>query len=66
MKRLKIAFLLFVLGANFSFSASDEERYLENKRRQLEIQTRQANEAKQALEAYKSKKWTIWCEKNAT
>ncbi len=54
MKRLKIAFLLLVLGANFSFSASDEERYLENKRRQLEIQTRQANEAKQALEAYKS------------
>lgn len=54
MKRLKIAFLLLVLSANFSFSASDEERYLENKRRQLEIQTRQANEAKQALEAYKS------------
>lgn len=54
MKNFKIAFLLLVLSANFSFSASDEERYLENKRRQLEIQTRQANEAKQALEAYKS------------
>lgn len=54
MKSFKIAFLLLVLGANVSFSASDEERYLENKRRQLEIQTRQANEARQALEAYKS------------
>lgn len=54
MKSFKIAFLLLFLGANVSFSASDEERYLENKRRQLEIQTRQANEARQALEAYKS------------
>lgn len=48
----KILYLmLFAVLAN---ALSQEEQYLETKRRQLEIQTRQMNEARQALEAYKS------------
>ena len=54
MNRLFVGFLLLFVGANALIAASGEEQYLENKRRQLELQTRQAREAKQALEAYKS------------
>lgn len=43
--------MLFAVLAN---ALTQEEQYLETKRRQLEIQTRQMNEARQALEAYKS------------
>ena len=54
MRTLKFSILTLFVLANVANAVSQEEQYLENKRRQLEIQTRQAKEAKQALEAYKS------------
>lgn len=43
-----------LVGISLVSAITQEEQYLETKRRQLEIQTREFNEARQALEAYKS------------
>lgn len=51
MNKILFLTLFTVCIAN---ALSQEEQYLETKRQQLEIQTRQMNEARQALEAYKS------------
>lgn len=47
-------FCLLLLSVCVASAITQEEQYLETKRRQLEVQTREFNEAKQALEAYKS------------
>ena len=49
MKRLSLCVFLLCL-----LNGAGEEQYLETKRQQFEIQARELNEARQALEAYKS------------
>ncbi len=46
----KIVFML----SFFLFAFANEERVLENKRQELELKTREYDEAKQALEAYRA------------
>lgn len=52
----KKSILMSLCTLNFLYAASDEEilRYMETRKQQLEIQTREFDEAKQALEAYKA------------
>lgn len=54
MKVFKCGILMLCVGLIAANALDSEEQYLENKRRQLEIQTREFNEARQALEAYKA------------
>lgn len=51
MKKFNLLLLFSLYALN---AATTEEQYLETKRQQLEAQTRQFDEAKQALEAYKA------------
>lgn len=54
MRVFKCGILMLCVGLIAANALDSEEQYLENKRRQLEIQTREFNEARQALEAYKA------------
>lgn len=50
-KRILFCVMIFALNAK---ALSNEEQYLETRRQQLQVQTREFDEAKQALEAYKA------------
>lgn len=54
MNKKNLSLLLFSLSLLWGISASQEQQYLETKRQQFEVQTRELNEARHALEAYKT------------
>lgn len=54
MNKNNFIFCLLALSFSLASGATQEEQYLETKRQQYEVQTRELNEAKQALEAYKA------------
>ncbi|TQR40521.1 nucleosidase [Campylobacter sp. MIT 12-8780] len=50
----KKSIFFIVLSCSFIYALTNEEQYLETRRQQLEVQTREFDEAKQALEAYRA------------